>query len=150
MNCPHDAEPLRHRTYEADIQIDECPTCHGMWLDKGELERIQETVENDYRAELAAMPSDTVDAYKAARGRGPDDELNCPSCGAPMNQREHGYCSQIWIDVCMDCGGVWLDEGELRALEVFFEKAKIETRDIRKGFWASLRDLAFYGIVPDE
>jgi len=36
--------------------------------------------------------------------------LDCPACTAAMNQRvEHG----VTIDYCPDCGGVWLDPGEL-------------------------------------
>ncbi len=36
--------------------------------------------------------------------------LDCPACTATMDQRvEHG----VTIDYCPDCGGVWLDPGEL-------------------------------------
>ena len=150
MQCPHDGSPLKPKTYEADVQVDLCDKCGGMWLQKGELERIQATIENDYRAELGGMPHSTRAAYEMARGRMEHDDLTCPECEGQLIQKEHGMCSQVWVDVCIQCGGVWLDEGELKELEVFFEQAKIETRDIRKGFWASLRDLVMKGIVPNE
>jgi len=39
--------------------------------------------------------------------------LECPQCGTAFEQRvEHG----VTIDYCDDCGGVWLDPGELGAL----------------------------------
>jgi Zn-finger nucleic acid-binding protein len=39
--------------------------------------------------------------------------LDCLSCGSTLDQRrEHG----VTIDYCPECGGVWLDPGELEAL----------------------------------
>ena len=149
LKCPQDQSVLTKRPYEADIQVDVCGQCDGVWLDKGELERIQETVENDYREELEKIPKSTVQAYRIARDQQGHEALACPSCGSQMSEREHGYCSQINIDVCAECQGIWLDAGELQALEVFFERSKAETRDVRQGFWKSLRNLVFSGILPE-
>ena len=39
--------------------------------------------------------------------------LDCLTCGSTLAQRdEHG----VTVDYCPDCGGVWLDPGELEAL----------------------------------
>jgi len=39
MNCPNCSSPLQViNRYDADI--DYCPTCKGVWLDKGELDKI--------------------------------------------------------------------------------------------------------------
>ena len=43
-----------------------------------------------------------------------------------------------------------LDDGELQALEVFFERSRLEAPKIRKSFWASLKDLFIHGIVPED
>lgn len=147
MRCPVDGNELRSGYYEADIEVDQCSECDGIWLEKGELESIQEIALRDYRSELAQMPEDTVKAYQAARQK--REALKCPSCDSEMAEREHGYCSQIYIDVCPGCQGVWLDKGELQALEIFFERSQADTRELRKGFWRSLRDLVFGGIVPE-
>lgn len=55
-----------------------------------------------------------------------------------MDRREHGYCSQIMIDVCHECQGVWLDKGEVQALEVFFERSHLDDKEIKTGFLQSL------------
>jgi uncharacterized protein len=149
MQCPHDESDLQRRPYESDVVVDQCRVCDGVWLDKGELEKIQETVENDYQGELEKMPESTVQAYRSARSEHERGSLACPNCQADMTEREHGYCSQIFIDVCQSCSGVWLDKGELKALEVFFERSKADTRELRRGFWQSLRDLVFHGVIPD-
>ncbi len=39
MNCPRCGTPLNAHTLH-DVSVDECPSCHGMWLDAGELEAL--------------------------------------------------------------------------------------------------------------
>ena len=39
MRCPKCGERLTTRT-ALDVEIDECPTGHGIWLDTGELEKL--------------------------------------------------------------------------------------------------------------
>jgi len=41
MRCPKCGERLRTTTRH-EVAVDECPACHGIWLDHGELERIAE------------------------------------------------------------------------------------------------------------
>jgi hypothetical protein len=38
--CPRDGAKLQTQAYEG-IDIDQCPTCKGIWLDAGELEHLQ-------------------------------------------------------------------------------------------------------------
>ena len=38
----------------------------------------------------------------------------CPRCGAKLEERDHHH---VRIDECPECGGVWLDKGELQMLE---------------------------------
>jgi uncharacterized protein len=40
-------------------------------------------------------------------------ELSCPKCQAPMRQYER---SGVTIDRCTECGGLFLDRGELERL----------------------------------
>jgi hypothetical protein len=43
MNCPTDGSPLSISSREG-IEIDFCPQCRGVWLDRGELDKIIERV----------------------------------------------------------------------------------------------------------
>lgn len=137
MKCPIDSNELVQTKYEADINVDQCGSCGGIWLDQKELERIQESSERDYTSEIAALPNLVEQAYAAALAK-QKPLLNCPSCDKQMERREHGGCSQIMIDTCPSCCGVWLDDGEIKALEVFFERTASETEEVREGFFASL------------
>ncbi len=39
MRCPKCGERLKQRSLHG-VDVDECPGCHGMWLDQGEAEKI--------------------------------------------------------------------------------------------------------------
>ena len=39
--CPVDSTELR-RVERSGVQVDACPTCRGVWLDRGELDKILE------------------------------------------------------------------------------------------------------------
>ena len=41
MNCPNDSETLV-MSERSGIEIDYCPKCRGVWLDRGELDKIIE------------------------------------------------------------------------------------------------------------
>lgn len=127
LRCPRDRAVLVEATYEADIAVDECPKCQGRWLDHGELERIQETVERDHGRALSERTEWSNLAYDVARDMS-EAALPCPECGEDMERQEYARTSQVVIDVCPECRGVWLDQGELERLEVFFERAHGETR----------------------
>lgn len=93
--------------------------CFGVWLDKGELEQIQETIEYDYSA--SALPDDIAAAYAAAKVK-QEDTYKCPICGEELIKKEYAFCSQIYIDTCPNDHGMWLHKGELAQLEIFFER----------------------------
>lgn len=41
MKCPVDGDTLQ-MTDRTGVEIDFCPTCRGVWLDRGELDKIIE------------------------------------------------------------------------------------------------------------
>ena len=59
--------------------------------------------------QIALAHQAAIDARNAARAAG----LKCPSCGGALKEREY---EKVRIDQCADCGGVWLDKGELETL----------------------------------
>lgn len=140
LSCPRDQSPLVSQTYEAKIEVDACPSCRGVWLDKGELEAIQEARENDYSKALENLPDSVARSVnKVAQTH--SGAVGCPKCGAEMDVREYAYCSQVVIDACPEGCGMWLDAGELQALEMFFERSQAEAGDViplRWRLWATL------------
>ena len=39
MNCPRCSEELVQK-HRSGVEVDYCPRCKGLWLDRGELEKI--------------------------------------------------------------------------------------------------------------
>lgn len=137
LTCPIDQHRMVKKVYEGTTIIDICTKCNGVWLDKGELEKIEEVRMNDYSEELKRIP-DYLEQNAELLRQQDREAINCPVCGESMVAKEYGYCSQIMIDVCPNCQGIWLDSGELQELEIFFERSKLEKKGLRKGFFRSL------------
>ena len=47
MKCPNCNETLL-MTERNSVEIDYCPSCRGVWLDKGELDKMLEAVDRNY------------------------------------------------------------------------------------------------------
>jgi Zn-finger nucleic acid-binding protein len=87
------------------IEIDRCPTCKGLFLDKSEFEQmIVRRISADTFA--YSLLSDTMDEVPAL----------CTRCDAPM--AAHIGPANIRVDVCNSCGGLFLDQGEFAALQL--------------------------------
>ena len=50
MKCPNCEETLV-MTERQGVEIDYCPKCRGVWLDKGELDKIIEKSQGDLRSQ---------------------------------------------------------------------------------------------------
>ncbi len=77
-----------------------------------------------------------ADLMKERRARLDEDRLKqestlhfnkCPKCGCDLEEREH---SGVKIDACSECGGIWLDKGELEIIE------EVDSKD--SGFMQSI------------
>lgn len=55
MKCPTCKDPELVMSERQGIEIDYCPSCRGVWLDRGELDKIIERAAQ-YEAEQAAAP----------------------------------------------------------------------------------------------
>lgn len=53
MKCPNDNETLI-MSERSGIEIDYCPTCRGIWLDRGELDKL---IEKNAQASQGTAPS---------------------------------------------------------------------------------------------
>jgi Zn-finger nucleic acid-binding protein len=64
MNCPVCAVPLTMSTRQ-NVEIDYCPQCRGVWLDRGELDKIVERSS----AELAPPPQPVAQPHEPFHNR---------------------------------------------------------------------------------
>jgi Zn-finger nucleic acid-binding protein len=97
MQCPNDATVLV-MSERSGIEIDYCPTCRGVWLDRGELDKIIERDTRDYgQAAPAAQapPAPTAPAAPPSPPQAPG--YSQPSYGQPSYDRAYdnrGYGDQ--------------------------------------------------------
>jgi hypothetical protein len=64
-------------------------------------------------AELMKQMRATLDQERSAQER-KAHYMKCPKCGADLKEETHGHAK---VDVCPDCGGLWLDAGEIGMLQ---------------------------------
>jgi len=111
-NCPRcETVAMQHLIINergGKIEVDQCSTCHGIWFDKGELVELEKVVEPVFM-EFRKIPKE----YDQLTG------LWCPHCSPQqmMNKERHDRDKQVIIDKCPRCEGVWLDGGELEAIQ---------------------------------
>lgn len=72
MRCPNCDNELRERE-RSGISVDICPVCKGVWLDRGELDKLIErerrVLEDDDDDEKYASPHRGYEASESRRGQ---------------------------------------------------------------------------------
>jgi len=75
MKCPTDHDVLQ-LSERHGIEIDYCPECRGVWLDRGELDKIVARAGGDAPAPRAAYADDARDERHRDDRRGRDDDYD--------------------------------------------------------------------------
>ncbi len=74
MLCPHCRVTLAMTT-RANVEIDYCPKCRGIWLDRGELDKIVERAAADIAPQAPAQAAPVVrELRRDSRDRRDDDD----------------------------------------------------------------------------
>lgn len=74
MKCPVCKNVTLLMSEKKGIEIDYCPECRGIWLDRGELEKIiersrtEESHSSDYNADISRHKNHTGQHSKKKRG----------------------------------------------------------------------------------
>jgi len=111
MNCPRCKTDLTKEiimSSSGSIEIDKCASCEGLWFDNGELSHFEKLIEPTL-LEIKNIPSKEIQMI----------QLHCPMCEdhPAMLKRSHPRDKNVVIDYCKKCKGVWLDYGELDAIQ---------------------------------
>jgi Zn-finger nucleic acid-binding protein len=107
MKCPACFNELTEMQV-GSLVVDVCQRgCGGIWFDAFELERVDE--ENEVAGEpLLHLTRDERLAVDMARKR------DCPRCeGVRLHRHFFSAKRRVQVDQCPNCGGYWLDAGEL-------------------------------------
>lgn len=106
LKCPTcQDQPLISKIY-AETPIEQCEKCGGIWLDKGELKKIAHPIQGDIE-----FCTHEETGQKNLSG------IKCPNCnGLELQQVKFIEFSEITLDHCPECDGIWLSKGELEAI----------------------------------
>jgi len=97
--------------------VDACPACRGIWFDRSELVEFIHLFLEDH----PDLPNSTIQLSKTITATGLLDEpcRCCPRCGVPLKKINYAYDSNIIVDKCVSCDGVWADGPEVKQLAVY-------------------------------
>jgi Zn-finger nucleic acid-binding protein len=114
MKCPVCEKDCR-AVEAGGVTVEVCHRgCGGIWFDNFELEKVDEAHEAAGEA-LLDIPCGAPHERDAGRA------LECPRCsGQSMMRHFFSVKRQVQVDVCPECGGTWLDFGELAEIREQF------------------------------
>lgn len=98
------------------VQFEGCPKCHGMWLDKDELRKLKNHV-NDGQLHWLNRELDNLESVNVI-----SSSRACPKCpSSKLRSIIFGH-SGVVIDSCPDCQGVWLDRAEFDSITTYLRE----------------------------
>lgn len=98
----------------ADVEIDHCTDCGGIWLDAGELELML----GEQKKATQLIHSFKIDDSATEKPR------KCPICDKKMRKIIVGAGQPtLLIDKCHRGDGLWFDKGELKNI---IDKAQLD------------------------
>ena len=93
MNCPICKTSLVMRE-RSGVEIDYCPTCRGVWLDRGELDKIIERAGNHGEAHQQKHHDERVEEQR--RDRDHDDNYNRHSNDHSKKHRKENFLGDLF------------------------------------------------------
>ncbi len=107
MQCPRCHLPLQAKNMEGDgfIVLDVCPRCEGSWFDKGELDRL----DNSLWTNAEEVEFCRIGGYRECYA--------CPKCRVGMVILSPFDAKDVVVDRCPTCKGFWLDAEGLEKMQ---------------------------------
>jgi len=124
MNCPACTRPLTALHVEG-VEVDACHGgCGGLWFDNFELKRFDEPHESSaWEQTMVTVDAEVVVDHAAKR--------TCPRCAVIMQRNFYSAQRRAQVDTCPQCGGNWLDCGELAQIRAEFpaKAVRVSTKE---------------------
>ncbi len=108
LKCPKCKKSLLSRFFH-NIEVDYCPTCLGLWFEEDELRLVKDEKDRELRwLDIDLWEEETE--FRISSGI-----RICPSCRIPLYEVRYAG-SNVIVDICNLCKGIWLDRGEFKAI----------------------------------
>lgn len=121
MKCPACYNELSE-VQVGELRVDVCQQgCGGIWFDAFELQRADEVADSAGEALVEIQRDESVQVD-------PSRKRECPRCqGIKLHRHFFSPQRRVQVDQCPNCGGYWLDAGELALIRE--EKARADQVD---------------------
>ena len=130
MKCPACFNELTEVQVGA-VKVDVCHGgCAGIWFDAFELQRLDEAheVAGEHLVNILRDPQLQVDQVR---------KRECPRCtGIKLKRQFFSPKIRLEVDHCPNCGGYWLDAGELEKIRQG-QRPDADAQSSRPGFVTS-------------
>jgi uncharacterized protein len=107
LNCGTQMMNIQAITKKDDISYDLCEKCGSLWLDAGELDK------------MAFQVQGSIEYCEQEKDKEPEKQAKmCPRCdGFALEKVRFLESDDIYLHYCRNCGGFWLDGGELNLVD---------------------------------
>ncbi|MDA3864493.1 MAG: zf-TFIIB domain-containing protein [Deltaproteobacteria bacterium] len=141
MKCPKCKEQKLQTNKLENIEINECPSCNGMFFEKDELRKSKDAIDPDLNWMDFSIWKHK-DKFKTN-----SDAITCPKCQKQMVAIEYAN-TKIEVDFCPSCLSTWLDGGEFGKIIYALEKElkTMSSKDYMKNSLKQAKEL----ITGDE
>ena len=95
MKCPTCVDKLLMMSERQGVEIDYCPQCRGVWLDRGELDKLLERAAAQASPPAAQATEHRSDRISAAHYPQRDHEL-------PHHEHKKHYKHKSWLSEIFD------------------------------------------------
>ncbi|MDD5433489.1 MAG: zf-TFIIB domain-containing protein [Candidatus Pacebacteria bacterium] len=119
MKCPIHQEQEMKKAMFYNTQVDYCPICLGVWFSKDELRQAKDQADKTLQwldVDLWEEPT----KFQVS----PTHKI-CPQDFVPLYQINYNH-SQIKVDICNSCFGIWLDRGEFKKIISYLKQKKVD------------------------
>ncbi len=150
MKCPVCSCRLR-RVRSKNTIVDICSNCSGVWFDSGELQVfLRDLIKSQ---EISPVPTRLFKPREVeVIDQSATESRICPKCSFVMKTFNYAYDSNVFVDKCPECEGIWTDAGEVKQIARHLKEdphASVVAQDIVKQ-QQSLNDLEEWADLGDK
>ncbi|MCK4753113.1 MAG: rhomboid family intramembrane serine protease [Planctomycetes bacterium] len=112
MKCPFCSKQLKQVKSKSAV-VDVCPDCGGIWFDSGELADFANALSQSEK--ITARGRKSLEQKKGKSLFKINEKVRvCPKCNTELSKFNYASDSNIILDKCTGCGGIWADGGEVQ------------------------------------
>ena len=142
LACPNNKKDNLKQFTIHKSKVHMCQKCRGLWFDRDELSKA--VAQDDKFLEWL-----DIDLWKNKEGfKVVTSQKLCPVCHKNLYQVDYNK-SDIKVDICNSCHGVWLDRGEFKKIINYLEQ-KVDSESLGGYFKDSIRQAEEIFTGPKE